>query len=131
MRVVARVKSGKLKHQEPNLPAKRFAGSEERVCKQLSIQEMLVRIPRPMAEAGQIRKFLHRDFIGDLEGELKIRRHQRCQTFEIFLRWKCVICRIDADRLENFGLFAEAIPLKLSFGDLAPVLISRWSIKLS
>src|SRR5664279_3727639 len=84
-----------------------------------------------MTEPGQIREFLYRDFIGDFETKLKIRRHLGSQSFEIFLRWERVIRCVNADRLEHLGIFFQAITLKPCLGNLASVLVTRWRVKLA
>ena len=91
---------------------------------------MFVRYAGRMTEPGQVGKFLDGDFIRDLEAELKIRRHLRGQPFQIFVRWKRVVCRVHADRLEHLGIFAQAVPLKPRLGDFALTLVARRRVKL-
>src|ERR1017187_1355995 len=45
-------------------------------------------------------------------------------AFQILLAGEAVIGGIDADRLEDLGVFSEAVPLEPGFGELAPVFVT-------
>ena len=49
---------------------------------------------------------------------------------EIFFARKCIIRRINADRLEHLRIFAQAVPLEARLGNLAAIFISCWRVKL-
>src|ERR1035437_155034 len=91
---------------------------------------MFIRFTRTMAEPGQIREFLHCDFISDLEAKLEIRRHLRGESLKKFLTRERVICGINTDCFENLGVFTETCPLEAGLGDLAPILVTRGRVEL-
>ena len=61
MRVVGRPEPGKLEHQEADGRSDGLAGLQERLRKQIRVQEILVGLASLLAEPVQVRVFLGRD----------------------------------------------------------------------
>lgn len=109
----------------------RLARFEEGATEQLSVQEVFIRFAGANSKAIEVRKLLQRDFVGDLETKLKIRRNFFSQTSEILVAGKRIVGRINANRLEHLRVFAQAVPLKTRLGHLAPILVSCGRVELA
>ncbi len=65
--VVGRMKAREFKNADSDLRPDGFARFQERAGEQIRIKEVLVPLPCPDAEPGQVGKFLHRDLVSDLK----------------------------------------------------------------
>jgi len=75
MLVICGIKPGEFKHDEADVRADRFAWFQEGALKHLGVQEMFIRCSGPVSKTWQVWEFLHRNFVGNLEPELKVGWH--------------------------------------------------------
>ena len=112
---VRRIERRKLEDEDAGLLAMRGERSEERVDKELGVEEVRVVGACAVAEAIQLGKFFHRDLVGHFEGQAESVRHLRAEVGEIFFRREPVVAGIDADGRKDFRVFFEALGLE-AFG---------------
>ncbi len=106
-----------------------MAGLQERLCEQIGVEEVLVGLPGLLAKTVELRKLLDSDGVGHLQPEQEVVRRLGDHTFQILRAGEGVVGGIDADRLEDLGVFREAVTLEPGFGKLAPVFIAGAVIK--
>ena len=124
MFVIRGPEPGKLEHEDADFGADFFAWFQECVREEVGVEEVRVRVACFGAETGEIGKFLDGDGVGDLEAELKIVGHLISEFVEIIGAREIIVGGIDADGIEDFGVFAEAIPFEACFGELATILVA-------
>ena len=117
--VIALIEFRKLKEQQAHVLLERLTRFEEGLGEQVGIQEILVGLPGSESETRQVREFLDGDFISHFEGKLKVFRHLRNHPFNVMLIGKLVVGGIDADRIEDLGVFGQAIPVEAAFREFA------------
>src|SRR5689334_18438213 len=105
MLVITRPETRELEHQHSDFLPNVFAWFEKRRREQISVQEIGIPLTGLCAEAVEIRKMFYGESISHLEAESKIIGHLVCQTLEIFPTREIVICRVHANRFENFRVF--------------------------
>ena len=106
------------------LAADGLAGLQERLREQVGVEEVLVGLPGLLAETVQLGELLDGDGVGHLQAEQEVVRRLDDHAFQILLAGEGVVGGIDADGLEDLGVFGEAVPLEPGFGELAPVFVA-------
>ena len=101
-----------------------FAGLQERLREQIGVEEVLVGLPGLLAETVQLGKLLDRDGVGHLQAEQEVVRRLVDHAFQVLLAGEGVVGGIDADGLEDLGVFRQAVTLEPGFGELAPVFVA-------
>jgi len=90
---------------------------------------MFIDAARAFAVPGQIGKLLDRDFVGDLEGKLEIRRHLGHESTQILAVRESIVCGVDADRLEHLRIFSQTTLLKARLCEFPPINIPRFIVQ--
>ena len=131
MLVVGGVEAAELDHEQADFVAEWFTGLQERIDEQLSIEEGLVWLSSPNAEAGQIGEPFQRDIVGHFEGEQEVARNLLDQSAQILGGGKLVVSSIHADRLERLGILVEAVPFEPGLGKFPSVVVTLFVVDLS
>lgn len=129
MGIIGRPKAGELEHEHADLGPDGLARSEKAGDEKAGVEVLLVWLARKGGETFEVRKFFNRDGVSNLEGKLKIIRDLSSQVLQVFLRGKRVVSGIDADGLEDLGIFGEAIAVEAGLSELAAVFVTRGVIK--
>src|SRR5262249_429052 len=129
MLVIGLPKTRELEHEQTDIGTDRFTRLQEAFREKLGIEEILIRFPGKVAKTIEVRKFFHGDGIGHFEPEEKIFRHLIRQAFQVLLAGEGIIGGIDANRLEDFRIFAEAIPVETTFRKFPVPLVAYWVIQ--
>ena len=101
-----------------------LARLQKRLREQIGVEEVLVGLPGLLPKAVEFRELLDCDGVGHLEAEQEIVRGLGDHAFQILLAGKGVVGGIDADGLEDLGVFRKRVPLESSLGKLAPVFVA-------
>ena len=128
--VIGGVKAGEFKNEEADPRADPLAWLEESALKNIRFEEIGVRLARPLSKARQVGKSPHRNFVGDLEPELKIRRRLQGQALQVLDAGKGVISRVHAHGFENPRVFGEAVLLEARRGEFPAPFVAGAVIKL-
>ena len=92
---------------------------------------MFIRFARAPPKTRQVRKFLQRNLVRDLEPELEVGRRLCREALEVFDAGKGVIGSVHADGLENFRIFGEAVFLEARFGEFPAPFVSGAVVELA
>ena len=88
------------------------------------VEEVLVGLPGLLAKTVELGELLDGDGVRHLQAEQEVVRRLVDHAFEILLAGKGVVGGVDADGLEDLGVFSEAVTLEPGFGELAPVFVA-------
>src|SRR5580765_4554640 len=111
---------GKLEHEQTNVLSERLASREETGREQIGVEEILVGLAGAKPETGKVGELLHRDLVGDFEGEEEIARHLGDHSFEVTVVGEFVVRSINADSLKDLGILGQAIPFETRLSELCP-----------
>jgi hypothetical protein len=82
------------------------------------------RLPGLLPKAVERGELLDGDGVCHLQPEHEVVRRLKDHALEVLLAGKGVVGSIDADGLEDLGVFREAVPLEPSLGKLVPVFVA-------
>ncbi len=82
-----------------------LARLQERLHEQVGVEEILVGLPGLLAEPVQLGIFLDGDGVGHLQAEQEVVRRLEDHALQILLAGEGVVGGINADGLEDLGVF--------------------------
>ena len=116
---VRRIKDGEFEDEHAGFPVMRRERAEEGVDEKFGLEEVFVLRPGAVAEAVELGKFFHRDFVGHFVAQPEVVGNLRAKAREEFIRGKAVVAGIDADGWKGVGVFLEALGLEAAGGNFA------------